>query len=78
MVRSTAAALPFVFVLVVAAQAAYAQERAVTLAGVAYLGDDATREARFPYSHKYENQLKQAGDSNFKRTAAAVAAMPPQ
>lgn len=64
--------------LAMLASAAQAQERTVTLAGVAYSGDDATRKARFPFTHKYQELLEKAGDSSFKRAAAAVSAMPPQ
>ena len=56
----------------------YAQGPPVALAGVAYSGDAQTISARFPYSSRYEQLLKQNGDSPYSRVKAAIAQTSPQ
>jgi hypothetical protein len=56
--------------------AVLAQEREVALAGVAYAGDAQTILQRFPYSNRYEQGLRDAGDTSFKRVLAAVQQVP--
>lgn len=56
----------------------HAQVPQVALAGFAYSGDAQTIPARFPYSAKYEQTLKQAGDSSYARVKTAIAQTPPQ
>jgi len=55
-----------------------AQEAQVTLAGLAFSGDAASLEQRFPYSRHYEKQLEQAGDRAYARIQASIAAAPPR
>lgn len=57
---------------------AWAQEREVTFAGIAYSGDAASLDQRFLYSRKYEAALKVDGDSSYKRALAATQLTPPQ
>lgn len=70
------------FVLVVAAfltlaASAFAQDKQVTLAGMAYSGTDATIQQRFPYSAKYAAALEAAGTLPYQKLLAAVQATPP-
>lgn len=57
---------------------ASAQTPTVTLAGVAYSGDAASIEQRFPYSKLYEQSLAQAGDSPYARVRNLIAQTPPK
>lgn len=58
---------------------AQAQEKTeVTLAGMAFSGDGASLEQRFPYSRAYEKQLEQSGDRAYARIQASMAAAPAQ
>jgi len=58
--------------------ASQAQEMQVTLAGLAFSGDEASLEQRFPFSREYEKRLEQAGDRAYARIQAHIAAMPPR
>lgn len=60
------------------AQASQGQTRDVAFAGVAFSGDAAGLSQRFPYSLQYDNQLKSAKSSLFKRTYEYVAANNPK
>ena len=64
--------------LAMAPQFAVSQTKEVTLAGVAYSGDAATLEQRFPFSRRYEQVLKATGDSPYKRVLASIGQNPPQ
>jgi hypothetical protein len=55
---------------------ALAQDTQVTLAGLAYSGDAASLDQRFPYSREYEKQLEQSGDRAYSRIQASIAAAP--
>lgn len=66
------------FVAAIFSGISYAQAPQVALAGVAYSGDAQTISARFPYSTRYEQALKQAGDSPYSKVKAAIAQAPPQ
>lgn len=65
----------FFFVLGIGVSNACAQDTSVTLAGIAYSGDAATIKDRFKYSMQYASSLP-AGDTLFKRVAAAVSQSP--
>ena len=71
------AAAAFVFLLLLP-EVSFAQSPSVTLAGVAYSGDAQSIPDRFPYSIRYEQLLKQAGDSPYLRVQKAIAQVPPQ
>ena len=66
------------FVASVFSGVSYAQTPQVALAGVAYSGDAQTISARFPYSNRYEQALKQAGESPYSRVKTAIAQTLPQ
>ncbi|MGJ7497058.1 hypothetical protein ACSFA8_18500 [Variovorax sp. RT4R15] len=55
-----------------------AQETQVTLAGLAFSGDAASLEQRFPFSREYERRLEQSGDRAYARIQRAIAAAPPR
>ncbi len=55
----------------------YAQVPQVVLAGVAYSGDAQTIAARFPYSLRYEQALKSAGESPYSKVRQALTQVPP-
>lgn len=55
---------------------ANAQQTQVALAGLAYSGDAATLEQRFPYSRQYEKQQEQMGTRAYARIEAAIKATP--
>lgn len=55
----------------------YAQVPQVVLAGVAYSGDAQTIAARFPYSLRYEQTLKSAGESPYSKVRQALTLVPP-
>lgn len=57
---------------------ALAQDTQVTLAGLAFAGDEASVDQRFPYSREYEKRLEQAGDRAYARIQARIAAAPPR
>ena len=57
---------------------AHAQPTPVTLAGLAYGGDAASLEQRFPYSRAYERELERSGERAFGRIQANIAAQPAQ
>ncbi|MDM0232275.1 hypothetical protein [Variovorax arabinosiphilus] len=57
---------------------AQAQGTPVTLAGLAFSGDAASLDQRFPYSRAYEKGLEQAGDRAYARIQANIAATPPR
>lgn len=61
-----------VAVLELASAGAQAQDVEVTFAGVAYAGDAQTIPQRFPFSAKYEAQLKASGDTPYKRVLTAT------
>ncbi len=58
--------------------AVHAQPTPVTLAGLAYGGDAASLEQRFPYSRAYERELERSGERAFGRIQANIAAQPAQ
>ncbi|RQO57258.1 hypothetical protein DBR47_15620 [Paucibacter sp. KBW04] len=69
----------FVFVsLVGVASATSAQSKEVALSGFAYSGDATSVAQRFPYTKKYEAQLKAIGESPAKRIHQAVKLAPAQ
>lgn len=78
LVRALAACVLFLhaFLLPINSQAQEAPQ--VTLAGLAFSGDAASLEQRFPYSREYERRLEQAGDRAFARLQAHIAAAPPR
>jgi len=53
-----------------------AQPAHVTLAGLAFSGDAATLDQRFPYSRRYENALAKSGQNAYAMIKAAVAQAP--
>lgn len=53
-----------------------ANQRQVTLAGLAYAGDAATLDQRFPFSREYEKNLLKAGSSSYLRLRDGVALKP--
>ena len=53
-----------------------AQPTHVTLAGLAFAGDAATLEQRFPYSRRYEGALAKSGQNAYALIKAAVAQAP--
>ncbi len=55
-----------------------AQETQVTLAGLAFSGDAASLDQRFPYSRAYEKHLAQTGNLAFARIQANINAVPPR
>ena len=57
---------------------AHAQETKVTLAGLAFSGDESSLNRRFPYSREYERRLAQSGDRAYARIQASIAATPPR
>ena len=56
---------------------AYAQVPQVVLAGVAYSGDAQTIAARFPYSLRYEQTLKAAGETPYAKVRQSIALAAP-
>lgn len=60
------------------AQASQGQAREVAFAGVAFSGDASGLAQRFPYSLKYDKELKEAKSSLFKRTYEYIAANQPK
>ena len=65
-------------VMSLAASAVQAQPTPVTLAGLAYGGDAASLEQRFPHSRAYERELERSGERAFGRIQANIAAQPAQ
>lgn len=57
---------------------AQAQETKVTLAGLAFSGDETSLNQRFPYSRAYEKRLARSGDRAYARIQASIAATPPR
>lgn len=66
------------FVTLASANSTHAQTPQVAFAGFAYSGDAQTIAARFPYSLRYEESLKRAGDSSYAKVKQAVTRTPPQ
>lgn len=67
---ATAAAMPWPAV-------AQAQSNDVALAGLAFAGDAASLDQRFPYSRAYEKALKASGKPAYMRLREAATATPP-
>lgn len=55
-----------------------AEPAQVTLAGLAFAGDAASLDQRFPYSRRYESAIAKSGQNAYAMVRAAVAQMPPQ
>ena len=65
-----------VFAWLFAIGTSHAEPTAVTLAGLAFSGDAASLDQRFPFSREYERQLEPSGA--FGRIQSNIAAAPPQ
>lgn len=70
--------LVLAYVLLLSAFGVSAQQQTVTFAGLAYSGDAATLEQRFPYSRKYEQALKARGTLPFLEIFSAIQKNPPK
>jgi hypothetical protein len=67
-----------VVALALFAATAHAQEREVTLAGVAFSGTHDTIAQRFPHTQRYVKSLESAGTSAFKQVLASVQQVRPE
>src|ERR1035441_3854841 len=63
---------------VLSSSTARAQSQEVVFAGFAYSGDVATREARFPFSTRYEKGLASDGQAAYKRILMLIERNPPR
>ena len=66
------------FFLALAVHGVYAEPLSVTLAGLAYSGDAASLEQRFPYSREYERELEKSGERAYGRIQANLSVNPSQ
>ena len=58
--------------------ASFAQPPQVTLVGMAYAGDTQSIPARFPFSKRYEAELRAGDDSPYQEMRSVLTQTPPQ
>ncbi|MBF5006568.1 hypothetical protein ISG32_20145 [Diaphorobacter sp. NR2-3-3-1] len=68
----------FFILAITAATTVHAEQTPVTLAGLAYSGDAASLDQRFPFSRAYERELEQTGERAYGRITANLAVVPSQ